>query len=148
MKEIIKMGLPSVEITTQLVDDKVRLKGISNTNADKPVIFDYTPPLGSGDGYAGIELLTMSFSGCVSTAILALLKHRGKTIRTYRMDIRGIKREQPLSLEALEFTAYVGAEGISREELDEILVTAEKISPVWIALRDSVKVTGELRIEP
>ena len=141
------MGLPPVEITTQLIDDKVRLKGVSGANADKPVIFDYTPPLGSGDGYAGIELLTMSFSGCVSTTILALLKHRGKTIRTYRMDIKGFKREQPLSLEAIEFTSYVGADDISREELDEVLATAEKISPVWIALRGSVKVTGELRVE-
>ena len=141
------MGLPSVEITTQLVDDKVRLKGISNTNADKPVIFDYTPPLGSGDGYAGIELLTMSFSGCVSTAILALLKHHGKTIRTYRMDIKGIKCEQPLSLEAIEFTAHIGADNISPEELGEVLATVEKVSPVWIALRGNVKVTGELRID-
>lgn len=141
------MGLAPVEITMQLVDDKVMLKGVSSTNTDKPVIFDYIPPLGSGDGYAGIEMLTMSFAGCVSTAIIGLLKRRGKSIRAYRMYIKGIKQEQPLALEAIEFTAYVGADDVSQEELDEVLAMAEKISPVWIAIRGNVKVKGELQSE-
>lgn len=141
------MGLAPVEITMHLVDDKVKLKGISSTNTDKPIIFDYIPPLGSGDGYAGIEMLTMSFAGCVSTAIIGLLKRRGKTLRSYRMVISGFKQEQPLLLEAIEFTAYVGADDISREELDEVLAIAEKISPVWLAVRGNVKVTAELKSE-
>lgn len=140
------MALAPVEITMQLIDNKVKLKGVSATNTDKPVVFDYIPPLGSGEGYSGIEMLTMSFAGCVSTGILGLLKRRGKTLDSYRMDIKGIKREQPLSLEAIEFTAYIESEATSCEELDEVLALAEKISPVWIAIRDSVKVTGELRL--
>lgn len=141
------MGLAPVEITMKLVDDKVKLEGISTANTDKSVIFDYIPPLGSGDGYSGIEMLTMSFAGCVSTGILGLLKRRGKMIHSYRMNIAGIKREQPLSLESIEFKAYVDAYDISQAELDEVLATAEKISPVWIAIRESVKVTGELKGE-
>ena len=139
------MGLAPVEIAMKLVDDKVKLEGVSTANTDKSVIFDYIPPLGCGDGYSGIEMLTMSFAGCVSTGILGLLKRRGKTIRSYRMDITGIKREQPLSLEAIEFTSLVDADDISHEELDEVLALAEKISPVWIAIRESVKVTGEIK---
>ena len=140
------MGLAPVEIRMQLVDDKVKLRGISDANPDKPVNFDYTPPLGSGDGFAGIEMIVMSFAGCVSTAILGLLKRRGKAIRSYEMNIQGIKREVPLSLEAIEFVALIGAEDVTAEEMDEVLAMAEKISPAWIAIRGNVNVKGEWKL--
>lgn len=136
------MGLAPVEIKIELVDNKVKLQGTSKTNQDRPVTFDYIPPLGTGDGYVGIEMMTMSFAGCVSTAILALLKRRGKTVKSYEMNITGIKQEEPLSLEAIEFTAVVGADDVTDEEMAEVLAMAEKISPAWIAIRGNVKVTG------
>lgn len=140
------MSLMPVEITLELVDDKVKFKGVSKTNPDTPVIFDYLPPLGTGDGYVGIEMMTMSFAGCVSTAIVGLLKRNGKTVSAYRMEIRGIKHENPLFLEAIEFTAFVGAQDVTQAELDEILALADKISPAWIAIRGNVNVKGEIRL--
>lgn len=139
------MALAPVEITLKLVDDKVKFQGISKVNADTPIIFDYMPPLGTGNGFVGIEMMTMSFAGCVSTAIVGLLKRRGKTIKSYAMEIQGIKHEDPLFLEAIEFTATVGAQDVSQEELDEVLTLAEKISPAWIAIRGNVKVTGKIQ---
>lgn len=139
------MGLAPVEITLKLVDDKVKFEGISKTNPDTPVIFDYLPPLGTGDGFVGIEMMTMSFAGCVSTAIVGLLKRRGKTLVSYSMEIQGMKHEDPLFLEAIEFTAFVGAQDVAQEELDEVLTLAEKISPAWVAIRGNVKVTGKIQ---
>ena len=52
-------------------------------SADHPAItipFDYTPPLGSGDGLSGLEALVMTFCGCVSTAIIGLTLRLGKHI--------------------------------------------------------------------
>jgi putative redox protein len=141
------MGLAPVEITMELVDGKVKLRGISKTRPDTPVIFDYLPPLGTGDGFVGIEMMVMSFAGCVSTAIIGFLKRRGKALRSYEMTIRGIKHEDPLFLEAIEFTAVLGAENVTQDELADVLAIAEKISPAWIAIRGNVKVTGEIRIE-
>jgi putative redox protein len=139
------MGLTPVEITLKLVDDKVKFEGISKTNPDRPVFFDYLPPLGTGDGFVGIEMMVMSFAGCVSTAIVGLLKRRGKTLKSYSMEIQGIKHEEPLYLEAIEFTALVGADDVTQEDLNEVLTLAEKISPAWIAIRGNVKVTGKIQ---
>jgi len=139
------MGLAPVEITLNLVDDKVKFEGISKTNPNTPVVFDYLPPLGTGNGFVGIEMMTMSFAGCVSTAIVGLLKRRGKTLKSYSMEIQGIKHEDPLFLEAIEFNALVSAQDVTQEELDEVLALAEKISPAWIAFRGNVKVTGKIQ---
>lgn len=141
------MGLAPVEITMKLVDDKVKLKGISKTRPDTPIIFDYLPPLGTGDGFVGIEMMTMSFAGCVSTAIIGLLKRRGKVLHSYEMKILGIKHEDPLFLEAIEFAVLVGADNVTEAELAEVLALAEKISPAWIAIRGNVKVTGKLQLD-
>lgn len=138
------MALEPVEIDLKLVDDKVKLEAISKTNPDKPIRFDYVPPLGTGDGFAGIEMLAMTFAGCVSTAVLGLLKRRGKQIQAYSMNVTGIKREEPLSLESIEFTAEVRAEGIQEQDLSETIALAGKISPVWLAVKGNVKVSGQL----
>jgi len=139
------MALAPVEIILKSIDDKVKFEGISKTNPGRPVIFDYVPPLGTGDGFVGIEMMVMSFAGCVSTAIVGLLKRRGKSLQSYAMEIKGIKHEEPLYLEEIDFTATVGAEDVTQAELDEVLALAEKISPAWIAIRGNVKVAGEIR---
>jgi len=138
------MGLAPVKINLQLVDDKVKFIGQSETNPDRPITFDYVPPLGSGDGYAGIELLTMSFAGCVSTAIVGLLKRQGKKVESYKMEITGHKSETPLSLESIEFSATVSAAETTDQELAQILDLAEKISPVWMAIKGNVMVKGKI----
>lgn len=136
------MALDPVEISLELIDRKVKFLGTSTTNPDRPIQFDYTPPLGTGDGYAGIEMLTMSFAGCVSTAVVGLLKRRGKNVRSYEMRIKGIKHEEPLFLEAIEFTCVISADDTSEDDMRQILAIAEQISPAWIAIRGNVKVTG------
>lgn len=139
------MGLEPVKINLQLVDDKVKFVGESSTNPDKPITFDYMPPLGTGDGYAGIELLTMSFAGCVSTAIVGLLKRQGKKIESYKMEIKGHKCETPLSLESIEFNVTVAAADTTNQELSQVLALAEKISPVWMAIKGNVAVEATIR---
>lgn len=139
------MGLAPVEINLKLIDDKVKFEGISKSNPITPVVFDYLPPLGTGEGFVGIEMMTMSFAGCVSTAIVGLLKRRGKTLESYSMEIFGIKHEDPLFLEAIEFTAFVIAKDVTQEELNEVLALAEKISPAWLAIQGNVKVKGQIQ---
>ena len=138
------MGLAPVEISLKLVDDKVKFEGVSKTNPNRPITFDYVPPLGTGDGFVGIEMMTMSFAGCVSTAIVGLLKRRGKAIGGDEMQIQGIKHEDPLYLEEIVFEATVDTGDATQEELDEVLTLSEKISPAWIAIRGNVKVSGKI----
>lgn len=139
------MGLAPVEISLKLVDDKVKFEGVSKSSPNTPIVFDYAPPLGTGDGFVGIEMMTMSFAGCVSTAIVGLLKRRGKAVQGYDMQIQGIKHEDPLYLEEIVFTATIDGADVTQEELDEVLTLSEKISPAWIAIRGNVKVSGTIQ---
>ena len=66
--------MENLYVDAKLVNQKVQFKAISRTNPDYPVVLDYVPPLGDGQGLAGLELLLMSFCGCVSTAVTALLR--------------------------------------------------------------------------
>jgi len=140
------MALEPVEVNLRLVDDRVKFEAVSKTRSDRPVLFDYAPPLGTGDGYVGIEMLTMSFAGCVSTAIVGMLRRRGKTIAEYRMSILGHKHEQPLYLEAITFTAHVTSPDTTEQEMEEVLAMAEKISPAWLAMKGNVTITGKAEL--
>ena len=112
-------------------------------SADHPAItvpFDYTPPLGTGEGLAGLEALLMTFSGCVSTAIVALLLRLGKHVDGYSVRAEGERNEQPLSLKKILFHVSVASGDVTREDMDKVLQQAEVISPVWIAIKGNVAV--------
>jgi putative redox protein len=69
----------SKEVTTSitLVNDKLNFSGTVEGNS--PVSIDYTPPLGDSLGYTSLELLLLSFSSCVGTAMLTFLRKMQKT---------------------------------------------------------------------
>lgn len=113
------------------------------TSADHPALnvpFDYTPPLGTGEGLAGLEALVMTFSGCVSTAIVGLLLRLGKHIDGYSVQAEGERSEQPLSLQKILFHVMVQSSDVTGEDMEKVLHHAELISPVWIAIRGNVAV--------
>src|SRR5512145_1876302 len=83
------------QVTVNLTNNKVQFTGISPANPDCPIVFDYKPPIGDGNGYNGLELLLMSLAGCSGTAITFLLRKMGKDISGLTVDAKGIKRDQP-----------------------------------------------------
>jgi len=40
---------PQENVTVRLINQKVRFSGISSSNPDKPITFDYVPPIGDGE---------------------------------------------------------------------------------------------------
>ncbi|MBP1762036.1 MAG: putative redox protein, regulator of disulfide bond formation [Firmicutes bacterium] len=140
------MSLPPVIVQMELVNQKIKFSGISKTNPDTPVAIDYVPPLGDGEGFLGLELLVMSFAGCVSTAIVGLLRRMNKNLSAYKMDVTGIKNEQPLSLQKIHFAVTIESNNINEDEIQNVLKMAEQISPVWIAIRNNVEVNWEYKI--
>lgn len=140
------MNATPIEIELNLINEKVKFKGVSASNTDKPVILDYLPPIGNGEGFAGLELLTMSFAGCVSTAIVALLRRMGKNVNNYKMSITGHKKENPLSLEKINFAITVETDNAADEDIEKAIFQAEKISPVWLALKNNIEVAYQYEI--
>lgn len=140
------MSIPPVEIHLELVNQKVKFTGVSKTNPGTPITIDYVPPLGDGEGFLGLDLLVMSFAGCVSTGIVGLLKRMNKTISAYKMDVTGTKNEAPLFLQKIDFTITVESNDINEEEIQNVLKKAEEISPVWIAIKNNVEVEWQYSI--
>ena len=140
------MHLAPIEIKLSLINEKVKFLGISSTNQEHPITIDYLPPLGDSEGFLGLELLVMSFAGCVSTAIVGMLRKMEKNISRYSMHIEGHKTENPITLEKIHFEIEVESTELSNEALQKVLMMAEKISPVWIALKNNVEVTWQYKI--
>ncbi len=128
------------EIIVTLRNQKVQFEGMSRDNPDHPIVFDYVPPVGDGQGYKGLELLLMSFSGCVSTAIVFLLRKSGKSIASYHMEVNGIRRDQPLSLERIEARINIGSGDVEEADMQAVIQKASTISPVWLSLNSNIEV--------
>ena len=56
------MAARTEEVTVSLVNGKLGFTGVSGSNADRAITFDYAPPAGDGRGYNGLELLLMSLA--------------------------------------------------------------------------------------
>lgn len=137
-----------------IVVDLKRTSGnvhFETVSADHPALsipFDFTPPLGSGDGLSGLEALVMTFSGCVSTAIVALSLRLGKHIGSYAVKAEGERAEQPLSLQKIFFHIELTSRDITADDMDWVLRQAEAISPVWLAIKGNVAVETSYQILP
>jgi uncharacterized OsmC-like protein len=132
--------MDNLNVDFRLINEKVQFEAVSRTNTGRPVILDYVPPVGDGQGFAGLELLLVSFSGCVSTAVVALLRRAGKQVKAYEGTATGIRQENPLSLQKIIFEIRLASGDVQPEEMERILETAAKISPVWLAIRNNVAV--------
>ena len=118
-------------------------------SADHPTLsipFDYTPPLGSGDGLSGLEALVMTFSGCVSTAIIGLILRLGKHVGSFTVHAEGERAEQPLSLSKILFSVEIESTNVTAEDMEWVLKQAEAISPVWLAIQGNVEVETSYQI--
>ena len=134
------MNNNQLEATVILTNQKVQFTGISKTNPNRPITFDYLPPLGDGEGYRGLELLLMSFAGCVSTTIVFLLSKMGKDISGFKMNVTVENRLQPLSLETISFDVLLDSKDTDDLELQSVIRQAEELSPVWIAIKNNAVV--------
>lgn len=139
------MGNLAVKVTR--TDNKVHFEGVSETNPGITIPFDYAPPLGSGSGFAGLELLLMSFAGCVSTTAVFLLGRMGKHISSFSASAEGIRSEHPLSLKEICFHICIESEDVTDKDMETVLKQAEAVSPVWQAVKNNiaVKTSFELR---
>ena len=139
------MNNNQLEVAVCLTNQKVQFTGVSKSNPDRPIAFDYLPPLGDGQGYRGLELLLMSFAGCVSSTIVYLLRKMGKNISGFKMNASGINRILPLSLQKIYLEIVLESKDTDDSDLQSIIKQAEKLSPVWAAIRNNIEVSTECR---
>lgn len=134
-------------VNVNRTDDKVHFESVSETNPIMKIPFDFAPPLGTGCGFAGLEVLLMSFAGCVSTTVVFLLGRLEKHISSYSASVEGIRSEKPLALKEIHFNICIETDDITDVDMEKIIKQAETVSPVWQAVKNNidVKITYELR---
>ena len=134
-------------VKVKRTDNKVHFVGVSDTSPGTEISFDYAPPLGTGCGFAGLELLLMSFAGCVSTTVVFLLGRAQKHISSYTASARGIRTEHPVALKEIHFCICIESEDITQADMETVIKQAQAVSPVWQAIKNNidVKTTFELK---
>ena len=137
-----------LEVSVELINQKVQFRGVSKTNPDHPIIMDYIPPLGDGQGYAGLELLLMSLAGCSSTAIVVLLRRMGKSISGFSVNAQGIKRDQPpIKFEKILLEFSIHSQDATEKDVQKAIdLSEESACPVWAMLKNNVEVHTEFQI--
>lgn len=148
-KNIFYIGvyiMSNLSIEIKRTNQKVHFEGISKDHKDIAIPFDFAQPIGDGNGFLGLELLLMSFTGCVSTVIVFLLGRSGKHISSYTAKADAIRKEHPLSLSEIHFHIRIESTDIRDVDIAYAIKQAEDISPVWLAVKNNVtvKITYEL----
>ncbi len=138
--------MENIVIELKRTAGNVHFETVSADHPQFPIPFDYTPPLGTNEGLAGLEALVMTFSGCVSTAIVALLMRLGKHVDAYSVIAEGERNEQPLFLKKILFHIAIQSSDVTREDMEKVLHQAEMISPVWLAIKNNVSVETTYQI--
>lgn len=138
------------EVTVLLTNNKVQFIGLSNANPNRPITFDYKPPLGDGSGYNGLELLLMSLSGCSATAIVYLLRKMGKTVSGLEVHAEGIRREQPpIKFEKIFITFILNSKDTGDADIQRAIQLSEQsVCPVWQMIKNNVEVVPDYKIIP
>ncbi|HCA40468.1 MAG TPA: hypothetical protein DEP01_02495 [Aminobacterium sp.] len=75
-----------------------------------------------------------------------LLRKMGRNVSGFRMNAIGINRTQPLSLQRIDFEAILESSDASELDLQNTILQAEKISPVWITLKKSIEISTKSRV--
>ena len=140
------MSNNQLEVHVRLINQKVQFIGVSESNLDHPITLDYLPPLGDGQGFRGLELFLMSFTGCVSTAMVYLLRNMGKNISGFQINAQGIRREKPLSLQTIQLEVILESDDAVDSDLQSVIKQTEELSPVWLVLKNNVEVRTNYKI--
>jgi putative redox protein len=136
-----------LEVTVHLTNQKVQFTGVSRSNP--AVTFDYDPPLGDGQGYTGLEMLLMSLAACSGTTVISLLRNMGKNISGFKVNAKGIRRDQhPTSLQKIFLEFILNSKDTGETEIRKaIQLSAETYCPVWAMLKNNVEIIWESTID-
>lgn len=124
----------------KLIDQKIKFSGKSRDNSE--VIMDYFPPFGEGQGYTGLEMLLLSFSGCSGTAIAVLLRKMNKTVTGMTIRATGTRQETlPMAFSKIEMEFLVTSPDANTPDLLKAIHMAEdSMCPVWAMIKGNVEI--------
>ena len=125
----------------ELVNDRLHFIGKVGENA--PVSIDYIAPLGDNLGYTSLELLLLSLSSCLGSAVLTFLRRMNKTILKCELNSKGERREEhPTGFKNIHIEVVIGSPDATEADLQKVIAMAEeKYCPVWSMIKGNTTVT-------
>ena len=128
-----------------LVNQKLQFKGEVSDN--EPVMIDYVPPLGDNQGYTSLELLLLSLSSCVGSALLVVLRKMQKTIITFGITAKGQrKQEHPTGFSSMQLEIKMQSPDITVDMLGNAIARIEGLCPVLDMVKGNVEITYSFKI--
>jgi len=138
----------SKELNTSiiLINDKLNFKGVVEGN--ESISIDYTPPLGDNLGYTSLELLLLSLSSCLGSAVLTFLRKMKKTITGFEIQSNGIRNsEHPTCFNKITLTINIKSTDTSEDDLKKVIKLSEDTyCPVWAMLKGNVEIEVKYNI--
>jgi putative redox protein len=132
----------------RLVNNKLHFIGTVGEN--NPVSIDYIPPLGDDLGYTSLELLLMSLSSCIGSAVLIFLRKMNKTITDCEINAKGFRREEhPTGFKNILIGIHIISSDVTENDLKKVIALAEdKYCPVWSMIKGNTTVEINYSINP
>ena len=133
--------------SVELINDKLNFKGGVEDN--QPVLIDYVPPYGDGNGYTSLELFLLSLSSCLGSSILSLIRRGGKTVQGLKIESKGYRKEEhPTSFKTVEIKIFIKSSNVESIDVDKaIKVSEDMLCPVWNMIKGNVEVNVIYEIE-
>ncbi|MBI9107690.1 MAG: OsmC family protein [Spirochaetales bacterium] len=148
LREVNKMEQNLLKASAVLLNQKAKFR--CSVNGKPPIISDYTPPHGDGEGYTSLELMLLSLASCfASTVKFILTGPMKKTVSAINATAKGERRrEHPTCFEKIELFLDINADCLRAEELENVINAAEEsICPVYAMLRGNVEIVVKYKIK-
>lgn len=128
------------EILTASVEwtDKLHFWG-KGGDYGQTVSVDYSPPLGDGRGYGGLDLLLMGLVACAGQTAMPIFGKMKQDVTRFVVSGTGKRTtEHPTVFTEIKIDFLIEGNGLSKELIEKaIRVSEEKYCPVWAMLKPS-----------
>jgi putative redox protein len=128
--------------------DKLHFQG--RAEHEQVVAIDHAPPLGDGNGIKPMELLLLSLASCSGQTVISLLQKMRQNVRGFTVKAEGPKRaDHPTIFTEIRLEFDVEGDDLNAEAVEKaIRKTEEKYCPVWVMLKQGVKISFSFRLRP
>lgn len=138
----------TLKVKGSLVDDRVQF--VASARDNPAVQCDFFPPIGSGEGYTGLEVLLLSLAVCSATTLAYLLRKEGKQVTGCEVAAEGTMKELPaVGFESAELYFDLTSPDATGEDLDRALDLArDSACPVWQMVKGNFEISARYDIHP
>jgi len=121
--------------SVRLINDRLHFTGTVGENT--PVSIDYISPLGDDLGYTSLELLLLSLTSCIGSAILTFLRKMNKTITACEIHAKGSRREEhPTGFKTIFIEIDLKSPDVTKDDMNKVIhLSEDKYCPVWSMMK-------------